>query len=262
MLHLAIRAFAPARRAVPDHARRHGTQLPRADRVPRSHREAVRRRARRRVACRTRSTPAGSSRTPGRVPAATRCRPSRCSTRSPSTASTPSSAAPAATRSGHGPRSACSAIATSSVNGTRRTSGPSCGGCTTAATSAASTCASSRCRTGPSSTSGGSSTSASIELPDLYFAHHREVFRRDGMLMAVNPFIDDARRRGAVRGDGAIPHDRRRDVHGGRRVGGASRSPTSSPRPRVARVTERGATRADDRISEAGMEDRKRQGYF
>ena len=62
-----------------------------------------------------------------------------------------------------------------------------------------------------------------VELPSLYFAHHREVFRRDGMLMAVNRHVRAARRRGAVRGDGALPHDRRRHVHGRRRVDGVHR---------------------------------------
>ena len=262
MLHLAMRAFAPARVPFPIMHVDTGHNFPELIEFRDRTVDAVRRRARRGVACRTRSTPVGSSRTPVRVRAATRCRPSRCSTPSPSTASTPCSAAPAATRSGRGPRSACSAIATSSASGTRRTSGPSCGGSTTAATSAASTCASSRCRTGPSSTSGGSSRSASIELPNLYFAHHREVFRRDGMLMAVNPFIADARRRGAVRRDGALPHDRRRDVHGGRRIGGASRSPTSSPRQPSPGSPSAAPPAPTTGSREAGMEDRKRQGYF
>jgi sulfate adenylyltransferase subunit 2 len=100
-----------------------------------------------------------------------------------------------------------------------------------------------------------------VELPALYFAHEREVFRRDGMLMAVSehvarrpseaPFsafvrfrtIGDATCTAAVESTAATVADIVAETS-------------------VARITERGATRADDRISEAGMEDRKRQGYF
>ena len=160
MLHLAHRAFWPARIPFPvmhvDTGHNFDEVIEFRDRTV----AALRRRARRRVGAATRSTPAGSARTPARGRRATRCRPSRCSTPSPSTASTPCSAAPAATRSGPGPRSASCRTATSSGSGTRRTSAPSCGGSTTPATTAASTCGCSRCRTGPSSTSGGSSPSA------------------------------------------------------------------------------------------------------
>ena len=62
-----------------------------------------------------------------------------------------------------------------------------------------------------------------VDLPSLYYAHQREVFLRDGMLMAVNRHVRAARRRGAVRGHGALPHDRRRHVHGRRRVLGVHR---------------------------------------
>ena len=64
----------------------------------------------------------------------------------------------------------------------------------------ASTSGCSRSRTGPSSTSGSTSREEDIELPSIYYAHRREVFRRDGMLLAVDPYVDAARRRGAVRG--------------------------------------------------------------
>ena len=100
-----------------------------------------------------------------------------------------------------------------------------------------------------------------IELPPLYFAHERQVFRRDGMLMAVNPFTpmqDGEEAFGAtVRfrtiGDATCTAA----VESGARTVDDIVAETA-----VARLTERGATRADDRISEAGMEDRKRQGYF
>ena len=101
-----------------------------------------------------------------------------------------------------------------------------------------------------------------IELPSLYFAHRREVFERDGMLMAVNSPRPVARRRGDVQRDGV----RFRTI-GDATCTAAVRSAATTvaevvAETAVARITERGATRADDRISEAGMEDRKREGYF
>jgi sulfate adenylyltransferase subunit 2 len=100
-----------------------------------------------------------------------------------------------------------------------------------------------------------------IDLPDLYFAHEREVFRRDGMLMAVNPFLPMI--------EGELPFV---ETVRFRTIGDATCTAAVASLARsihdviaetsVARVTERGATRADDKISEAGMEDRKRLGYF
>jgi sulfate adenylyltransferase subunit 2 len=100
-----------------------------------------------------------------------------------------------------------------------------------------------------------------VELPGLYFAHEREVFRRDGMLMAVNPFLAMI--------DGEAPF---RETVRFRTIGDATCTAAVESVARtvsdviaetaVARITERGATRADDKISEAGMEDRKRLGYF
>jgi sulfate adenylyltransferase subunit 2 len=100
-----------------------------------------------------------------------------------------------------------------------------------------------------------------VELPDLYFAHHREVFRRDGMLMAVNPFIQ------MLEGEEPFEAMVRFRTIGDATCTAAVESAAVTiddvvAETSVARVTERGATRADDRISEAGMEDRKRQGYF
>ena len=100
-----------------------------------------------------------------------------------------------------------------------------------------------------------------IELPSIYFAHTRQVFRRDGMLMAVSPFVEQA--------DDEVAFEatvRFRTV-GDATCTAAIESTASTPdevvdETAVARITERGATRADDRISEAGMEDRKRTGYF
>ena len=100
-----------------------------------------------------------------------------------------------------------------------------------------------------------------VELPSLYFAHRREVFRRDGMLMAVDRHV--------ARRDDEVPFEtsvRFRTI-GDATCTAAVESTAATvadivAETSVARLTERGATRADDRISEAGMEDRKRQGYF
>jgi sulfate adenylyltransferase subunit 2 len=100
-----------------------------------------------------------------------------------------------------------------------------------------------------------------IDLPELYFAHKREVVERDGMLLAVNRFIQP-------RGD-ETPFEatvRFRTI-GDATCTGCVESLAATRDAVVdevaaARITERGATRADDRISEAGMEDRKKEGYF
>jgi len=100
-----------------------------------------------------------------------------------------------------------------------------------------------------------------IELPSIYYAHRREVFRRDGMLLAVSPFVtkmDD---------EDAFEMVVRYRTVGDASCTGAVESSASTVAEVIAevaatRVTERGATRADDRTSEAAMEDRKREGYF
>ena len=100
-----------------------------------------------------------------------------------------------------------------------------------------------------------------IELPELYYAHRRTVIERDGMLLAVNRFIEPE--------DGEEPYEamvRFRTV-GDATCTGCVESDAETREQVVdevaaVRVTERGATRADDRISEAGMEDRKKEGYF
>jgi sulfate adenylyltransferase subunit 2 len=100
-----------------------------------------------------------------------------------------------------------------------------------------------------------------LELPSIYFAHDREVFERDGMLYAASDFLE------------RYPHEepfvatvRFRTV-GDMTCTGGVRSEARTLEEVVAeiastRVTERGETRADDRVSEAAMEDRKRVGYF
>ena len=100
-----------------------------------------------------------------------------------------------------------------------------------------------------------------IELPSIYYAHRRPVVHRDGMIMAVNEFdtprdneeiveelvryrtVGDATCTAAVSSAAANAHDVVTEVA-------------------ATRITERGATRADDKTSEAAMEDRKREGYF
>jgi len=100
-----------------------------------------------------------------------------------------------------------------------------------------------------------------IELPPLYFAHKRLVVERDGMLLAVNRFIQPE--------EGEAPYEEtvRYRTIGDATCTGCVESLAADADAVVeevaaARVTERGATRADDRISEAGMEDRKKEGYF
>jgi sulfate adenylyltransferase subunit 2 len=100
-----------------------------------------------------------------------------------------------------------------------------------------------------------------IPLPDIYFAHRREVFERDGMLYAANPFVK------------LLPSEQIRVEQvrfrtiGDMTCTGAIRSAATTlddviAEVAAARITERGATRADDRFTEAAMEDRKREGYF
>jgi sulfate adenylyltransferase subunit 2 len=100
-----------------------------------------------------------------------------------------------------------------------------------------------------------------LEVPSIYFAHERDVFRRDGMWLATSDFL---------------PHSAEEEVQrmvvryrtvGDMTCTGAVDSPAKSVEDIIgevaaARITERGATRADDAFSETAMEDRKREGYF
>jgi sulfate adenylyltransferase subunit 2 len=100
-----------------------------------------------------------------------------------------------------------------------------------------------------------------LEIPSIYFAHQRTVFERDGILLSDNEFI--------TRGDDEPLQDtsvRYRTV-GDMTCTGAVESTAATISEVIAeiaatRITERGQTRADDRTSEAAMEDRKREGYF
>jgi sulfate adenylyltransferase subunit 2 len=100
-----------------------------------------------------------------------------------------------------------------------------------------------------------------IELPPIYFAHEREVVDNEGLLMAVNEFFPLP--------EGAESHVesvRYRTVGDATLTGAVSSQATDYQavieETSVSRITERGATRGDDRFSEAAMEDRKREGYF
>jgi sulfate adenylyltransferase subunit 2 len=100
-----------------------------------------------------------------------------------------------------------------------------------------------------------------LEVPSLYLAHEREVFERDGMLYAVSDFVE------RIGGEEPFPEWVRYRTVGDMSCTGAVRSTAATLDEVVAeiaatRVTERGETRADDRVSEAAMEDRKRVGYF
>jgi sulfate adenylyltransferase subunit 2 len=100
-----------------------------------------------------------------------------------------------------------------------------------------------------------------LELPSIYFAHEREVFERDGMLYATSEWLQP----GA--GEEAFVASVRYRTVGDMTITGAVRSDARDVEAVIAetaatRLTERGATRADDRTSDAAMEDRKREGYF
>ena len=99
------------------------------------------------------------------------------------------------------------------------------------------------------------------ELPNIYYAHRREVFERDGMLLALTPFVT------VMEGEEVEERTVRFRTVGDASCTGAVESHAATVEQVIAEVaaatvTERGATRADDRISESGMEDRKREGYF
>jgi sulfate adenylyltransferase subunit 2 len=100
-----------------------------------------------------------------------------------------------------------------------------------------------------------------IALPSIYFAHRRQVFRRDNMLMAVTDFLQP------MDGEEVFEETVRYRTVGDATCTAAVESAADTVEAIIAevattRITERGATRADDKFSEAAMEDRKREGYF
>jgi sulfate adenylyltransferase subunit 2 len=100
-----------------------------------------------------------------------------------------------------------------------------------------------------------------LEVPSIYFTHEREVFEREGMLYALSPFVE------LQAGEEPFSARVRYRTVGDMSCTGAVESDADTLAEVVAeiaatRITERGETRADDRVTEAAMEDRKRQGYF
>jgi sulfate adenylyltransferase subunit 2 len=100
-----------------------------------------------------------------------------------------------------------------------------------------------------------------LEVPSIYFAHRRQVVRRDGMLLAVGPFVQPRN------GEDVFEQLVRYRTVGDMTCTGAVESAAAGleeilAEVAAARIGERGATRVDDRFSETSMEDRKREGYF
>jgi sulfate adenylyltransferase subunit 2 len=100
-----------------------------------------------------------------------------------------------------------------------------------------------------------------LEIPSIYYAHQREVFERDGILLAVNEYLTVAEN------ESPFTATVRYRTVGDMTITGAVQSTAATvgeviTEVAATRITERGATRADDRTSEAAMEDRKREGYF
>ena len=100
-----------------------------------------------------------------------------------------------------------------------------------------------------------------LEIPSIYYAHERVVFERDGILLADNPYLQ------RLEGEETFTASVRYRTVGDMTITGAVASTAATVGEVIAeiaatRITERGQTRADDRTSEAAMEDRKREGYF
>jgi sulfate adenylyltransferase subunit 2 len=100
-----------------------------------------------------------------------------------------------------------------------------------------------------------------LEVPSIYFAHEREVFKRDGMLYAWREDTE------LIDGESVFSETVRYRTVGDMSCTGGVRSNAVTLQEVVTeiaatRITERGETRADDRVSEAAMEDRKKAGYF
>ncbi|WP_407316946.1 sulfate adenylyltransferase subunit CysD [Isoptericola halotolerans] len=100
-----------------------------------------------------------------------------------------------------------------------------------------------------------------IDIPDLYLAQEREVVNRDGMLFAVNEFTP------LKDGETSEKRSVRYRTVGDANLTAAVESEATTltaivEETAAVRITERGATRGDDKVSEAAMEDRKREGYF
>ena len=100
-----------------------------------------------------------------------------------------------------------------------------------------------------------------IEIPSIYFAHERPVFERDGMWLSDSEYVT------LMDGEEVATRRVRYRTVGDMSCTGAIDSAATTldeiiEEVGATRITERGATRADDRVSEAAMEDRKKEGYF
>ncbi len=100
-----------------------------------------------------------------------------------------------------------------------------------------------------------------VEVPSIYFAHDREVFERDGMLLTPSEYLSPEE------DEDVFTESVRYRTVGDMTITGAVRSTAADvatiiEETAASTMTERGATRADDRASSASMEDRKREGYF
>ena len=100
-----------------------------------------------------------------------------------------------------------------------------------------------------------------LEVPSIYFSHEREVFERDGMLLSPSEAVQP------MEHEQVFTEVVRYRTVGDMSCTGAVKSSATTIEEIIAevaitRITERGATRADDKFSEAAMEDRKREGYF
>jgi sulfate adenylyltransferase subunit 2 len=100
-----------------------------------------------------------------------------------------------------------------------------------------------------------------LEIPSIYYSHTRKIFERDGMLYAHSDYVQ------LIDGEEPFQAAVRYRTVGDMTCTGAVRSSATTLKEVVAeiaatRITERGETRADDRVTEAAMEDRKREGYF
>jgi sulfate adenylyltransferase subunit 2 len=100
-----------------------------------------------------------------------------------------------------------------------------------------------------------------IEIPAVYYAHNRQVFQRDGMWLGVTEFLQP------LEDEPVEERQVRFRTIGDATCTGAVESPATTidqviDEVAATRITERGATRADDRVTEAAMEDRKKEGYF
>jgi sulfate adenylyltransferase subunit 2 len=100
-----------------------------------------------------------------------------------------------------------------------------------------------------------------LAIPSIYFAHERVVFERDGLLLADSPFVTRGEEESLF--TATVRYRTVGDMTG---TGGVSSTATTVAEViaeiAATRITERGQTRGDDRVSEAAMEDRKREGYF